>query len=199
MSNGNHVEPDDSIAHLLQGPNAERRRTRQMPMKEETVEKTEDTTEKKTDEKTKVLVLNETWRKKLAEDARQFGMDEAIRQRFTKPSLPSKPKPKVKFVPTVPPLRPQNLFRRPAGPPPDDGAPEQQSASEGKYAIWMRPNPPRGIGCLQEQCILCISAWCTTTCSETSFLPAKIGYRSSSRPKQHIPKPGCAAEMRSPW
>ena len=58
MSNGNHVEPDDSIAHLLQGPNAERRRRRQMPMKEETVEKTEDTTEKKTDEKTKSAGAN---------------------------------------------------------------------------------------------------------------------------------------------
>ena len=80
MSNGKHVEPDDPIAHLLTGPNAERRRTRQMPMKEKTVEKTEDTTEKKTDEKTKVLVLTETWRMKFEEDALQFRIDEAIKQ-----------------------------------------------------------------------------------------------------------------------
>ena len=111
-SNGKHVEPDDPIAHLLTGPNAKRCRTQQVPMKEKTVEKTEDTTEKKTDEKTKVLVLNETWRKKLAEDARQFGIDEAIRQGFTKPTLPSKPKPKVKFVPTFRRSRSRKTHKR---------------------------------------------------------------------------------------
>ena len=130
MSNGNHVEPDDSIAHLLQGPNAEWCRTRQMPMKEETVEKTEDTTEKKTDEKTKVLVLTEPRRNNLEENALQFGLDEAIRQgyakprlpsldeatrqRFTKTSLPSTPKPKVKFVPTFRRSRSRKTHKMPA-------------------------------------------------------------------------------------
>ena len=132
MSNGKHVEPDDPIAHLVTGPNAKRCRTQQMPMKEKTVEKTEDTTEKKTDEKTKVLVLTEPWRNKLEENALQFGIDESIRQgyakprwpsldeatrqRFTKTSLPSTPKPKVKFVPTFRRSRSRTNPKRPAGP-----------------------------------------------------------------------------------
>ena len=114
MSNGNHVEPDDPIAHLLTGPNAERHGTRQMPMKEKTVEKTEDTTEKKTDAKTKVLVLNETWRKKLAENVRQFGVDEAIRQGFTQPSLPCTPTPNVTLVPRFGRSRSPKTLKRPS-------------------------------------------------------------------------------------